>query len=459
MISRILRSLLMLVVAICLRNSSSAQAFTPLALGPGVVRDLNERGTVVGHTEGQLAAGFVFLNGTRIELGLGVHATDVNDSDVVTGLDISSGQSRAFVWRSGVFTHLATLGGPGAMPEAINSSGAIVGMSDTTPFGQSHAAMWRGNDVIDLGVLDGTSSFAVDINDFDQVIGVSDKANDGRAFLWQNGVMIDLGTFGGQSSEALDINNRGEIVGWAHDADDLNRAFLWRNGVLINIGPEGVHSVATHINEQGVALVESELGAFLWDNGQVTFIGESTAAWGLNDFGAVVGFYAVDDVEPHAMYWENGTITELADELSWAEFINNSGAVAGQTFDADGNSYAVLWIQTLFQVQKLYEETKAVKSGSTMPLKIVVTDSAGTNVSSPDLSVVADSLNLASSAISGDLMAATNETPDLNFRYSSDLGTSGGYIFNLRTRGLTTGTYELGIFISGERHVIRFQVK
>jgi len=38
---------------------------------------------------------------------------------------------------------------------------------------------------------------------------------------------------------------------------------------------------------------------------------------------------------------------------------------------------------------------------------------------------------------------AGNANPDSDFRFDPTLGTSGGYIFNLKTTGLTTGTYNL----------------
>ena len=37
--------------------------------------------------------------------------------------------------------------------------------------------------------------------------------------------------------------------------------------------------------------------------------------------------------------------------------------------------------------------------------------------------------------------------PDNNFRFSSTVGSSGGYIFNLGTAGLTTGTYNLNFTV------------
>lgn len=55
-----------------------------------------------------------------------------------------------------------------------------------------------------------------------------------------------------------------------------------------------------------------------------------------------------------------------------------------------------------------------------------------------------------------------NANPDNNFRYDSTLGPTGGYIYNLSTKGLSTGTYALTFSVSGDpvpRHQVLFQVK
>ena len=51
--------------------------------------------------------------------------------------------------------------------------------------------------------------------------------------------------------------------------------------------------------------------------------------------------------------------------------------------------------------------------------------------------------------------------PDDDFRYHSTLGSTGGYIFNLSTKGLATGTYNLNFTVTGDSFVYAtpFQVK
>jgi hypothetical protein len=55
-----------------------------------------------------------------------------------------------------------------------------------------------------------------------------------------------------------------------------------------------------------------------------------------------------------------------------------------------------------------------------------------------------------------------NANPDLNFRYEANLdGIGGGYIFNLSTKGYTTGTYLLGFRVIPEAftYTVQFKVK
>jgi hypothetical protein len=109
----------------------------------------------------------------------------------------------------------------------------------------------------------------------------------------------------------------------------------------------------------------------------------------------------------------------------------------------------------------LYDPTKAVKSGGTYPIKIQLCELDGTNASSADVTVTALGVSLTSSSIMGDVIAAGEANPDDNFRFDPTLGTGGGYIYNLKTTGLTTGTYNLYFTAEGDplQHTVQFRVK
>jgi WD40 repeat protein len=91
----------------------------------------------------------------------------------------------------------------------------------------------------------------------------------------------------------------------------------------------------------------------------------------------------------------------------------------------------------------LYDPDTAAKSGSTIPLKMYLCDEAGTDLSGANVVVHATGLNLVSTTTAGTVEDAGNANPDSDFRFDATLGPTGGYIFNLQTKGLASGTYHL----------------
>lgn len=110
----------------------------------------------------------------------------------------------------------------------------------------------------------------------------------------------------------------------------------------------------------------------------------------------------------------------------------------------------------------LYDPTKAHKSGSTAPLKFYLCDFNGADLSNPALVVHATSLVKTSNSSTPLVIDdAGNSNPDNDFRFDSTLGPSGGYIFNLKTTGLSKGTYNLGVTATGDPviHILTFQIR
>lgn len=67
----------------------------------------------------------------------------------------------------------------------------------------------------------------------------------------------------------------------------------------------------------------------------------------------------------------------------------------------------------------LYDQSKAAKSGSTVPIKVQLCDGAGNNYSSAATLVTATGLHLISSAASLVVADSGNANPDGNFRYDA----------------------------------------
>jgi hypothetical protein len=142
-------------------------------------------------------------------------------------------------------------------------------------------------------------------------------------------------------------------------------------------------------------------------------------------------------------------------------FTVNASDNAGNTNSAT-NTYGVT-----YNVCVLYDQTKAHKRGSTVPIKLYLCDAGGNDVSSASTIVHATTLVKAdnSPGILDDSGQAN--APDYDFRFDLSLGPSGGYIFNLSTKTLPTGsamgTWLLKFTVSGEPagtfHTVQFDVR
>ena len=92
----------------------------------------------------------------------------------------------------------------------------------------------------------------------------------------------------------------------------------------------------------------------------------------------------------------------------------------------------------------LSDESKVYRQGSTVPLKVQIW-SDGQNVSSPSRVVSAVELRWSSNATVGPVTDSGNANPDSNFRFDATIGVGAGYIFNMSTKSLGVGKYELRI--------------
>ena len=125
--------------------------------------------------------------------------------------------------------------------------------------------------------------------------------------------------------------------------------------------------------------------------------------------------------------------------------------------DAAGNvSTKTVTYNVGYGVCALYDQTKAHKSGSTIPIKLQLRGPGGANLSSSGVTVAALGVVRLSDFAPGDVEDSGHANPDDNFRFAGD-----SYIFNLQTKGLATGTYVL-VFKAGadpSTHGVQFQIK
>jgi hypothetical protein len=114
-----------------------------------------------------------------------------------------------------------------------------------------------------------------------------------------------------------------------------------------------------------------------------------------------------------------------------------------------------------YAVCVLYDQGKSVQRNATVPIKLYLCNSTGGDVSSASTVVTATALALVSTSAPAVLDDSGNANPDNNFRFDSTLGPSGGYIFNLSTKPLGSGTFGLTFIASGDptTHTVTFGVK
>lgn len=217
--------------------------------------------------------------------------------------------------------------------------------------------------MIDLGTLGGVSSTAVGINNLGQVVGTITSPSANTAFLYSEGSMVSLGTLDGtdgSSSRASDINDAGQIVGTA-SVGFSGHAFLYQNGTMSDLGTlGGSESEAYGINNfgqvVGFSLAPGSVErAFLYQGGTMsdlgTLGGSDSEAESINDFGQIVGFSnPLNSPAGHAFLYDQGAMLDLNDLIDpaagWllveATEINNSGQIIASGKTPTGSIRTVL---------------------------------------------------------------------------------------------------------------------
>lgn len=273
-----------------------------------------------------------------------VSGVSLNDAGQVVGTrERQGGGFSGFVWdaRQG-FRQLGTPGGPWVQPAAISNSGVVVGHSygsgapaapfvwsarggmhvidlpDSALYGEAVGVNARGTVLLKVRsssaddiytwnerdglrpVLQGDEQqglgfFPTDIDDSGRILG--HHYSPVTPFVRSaDGTLTELGTLGGSWAGPSDINNRGWVVGTAGTqptevcqgtlcwTEETPHAFLWKPGaglLDLDAGEPSAHSYAHAVNDAGtvVGLTVGE-GAFLWEQGQKTFLNSVLASEG-----------------------------------------------------------------------------------------------------------------------------------------------------------------------------------
>ncbi|HKQ99899.1 MAG TPA: ExeM/NucH family extracellular endonuclease [Pyrinomonadaceae bacterium] len=177
-------------------------------------------------------------------------------------------------------------------------------------------------------------------------------------------------------------------------------------------------------------------------------------------------FTDADASDTHTATWQWGDSTSSAGTVSGNSVNDSHTYTAVGTYTAtltvtdshNNTDMATVQVVVGYGVNPQYDQTKAHKSGSTIPIKLQLVDAAGNNVSGPGLVVHVTGVTLGATPVPGTDYDSGNANPGNNFRFTGD-----GYIFNLSTKTLNLGPgeYTLHFTVTGDpvEHTLKFIVR
>jgi len=113
-----------------------------------------------------------------------------------------------------------------------------------------------------------------------------------------------------------------------------------------------------------------------------------------------------------------------------------------------------------YAIRPLYDQTRLVPSGAIFPIKLYLGDASGNDVSSTAVPLHATRITSAS-GYSASMTSPGSANPGGSFRFEAALGPAGGYILNLNTTGLASGSYTLQFTAGSDPlpHALNFAVR
>ena len=233
----------------------------------------------------------------------------------------------------------------------------------------------------------------------------------------------------------FDINKLSQIVGTHNNGANLN-GFRFSGGNFSSVDYPGATDTApTKISDFGQ--ITGHYSSPSGNNGfllsgvtftSIAFPGaNSTTADGINNGGQIVGGYVSAGVF-HGYLFTGGIFTtiDFPGSVGLTEIlgINEAGIIVAEYADGGGTHGLLGTPVVTYNICPLYDQTKAVKKGATIPIKLQLCDGNGMNLSASSVVVPATAVTRVSDNVSGLLEDAGNANPDNNFRYDSTLGGS-----------------------------------
>lgn len=142
---------------------------------------------------------------------------------------------------------------------------------------------------------------------------------------------------------------------------------------------------------------------------------------------------------------------------------NNVVAVRGHDYGvAAFLDFTVTYEAPEFQVCPLFDQSRSYKAGSAVPVKLQLCDVDGVNRSASSITVHATGLKKVDSSASASVEDTGESNSDDDYRFDPELGETGGYVYNLSTKGLSTGTWKASFSVDGiseSNYYVTFDVR
>jgi probable HAF family extracellular repeat protein len=255
------------------------------------------------------------------------------------------------------FTTIDVPGASSTVAQGINDRGQIVGGYSDEIFGPSHLFVTDGDQFVTIDIAGSSNTTAFGINNQGKIVG-SYVTSEQHGFLYPAtdpvftpiDVPFPTGVF---ATRPNDINNRGQIVGEYLDqpASNEQHGFVYNKGHFRSIDvPDAEVTSANGINDNGAIVgfyadrFTFEIHGFIKKRGafstiDVPFSGASnTSANGINNKGQIVGIYQ-DGSGVHGYLCDDEIFTSIdvpGAFVTLALGINQHGSIVGWYSDALG---------------------------------------------------------------------------------------------------------------------------